>query len=47
MNLEKIKVSKKNVGIFGLVAAFLTIIGLFFGKKNKKRPRGPNYAAGL
>ncbi len=43
MNLEKIKVSKKNVSIFGLIMAFLTTIGLFLGKKNKKKLRGPFY----
>jgi LPXTG-motif cell wall-anchored protein len=47
MNFRKINVSKKYVSIFGLAAAFLTTIGLFLRKKNKKRPKGPNYAAGL
>lgn len=47
MKFKKINVSKKNMGIFGLVTLVTTVFGFSLKKKSKKKPKGPNYAAGL
>ncbi len=49
MNLEKIKGSKKAIfiGISAFSALATTVFGFSLKKRSKKKPKGPNYAAGL